>query len=390
MRRVGEVEKEQKKDILTSVAEDRKLSLIGLTKIAKVGPVACRRLIKYFGGVEEVFRAPQRDLLRVEGIGEKLAKAVSTSKTMHAAEAEMRFTEKEGIQVLSYMDREYPSALRNSAYAPLILYKKGSASLNSRPAISIVGTRRPSDYGRELAATFADFFAKKGFNIVSGLAFGIDIQAHDAALSVAGMTTSVLGHGLDMVYPSQHVNKAGRIVESGGVLLSEFTSRTTPEAYNFPARNRIISGLSNATIVIEARERGGAQITARFAFEQNREVYAVPGPLNSSTSVGCNRLIRDQIAKLVMSPQEILDDLKPILEHKCANVEVVPGPAINENSLSTKEKRVVDFVRQSGPVIAEKIIENLDIESCLLSSLLLNLEIQGVLGKESGRVCIVR
>jgi DNA processing protein len=360
------------------------LYLIGLTKIANLGPKNCRNLIAYCGGAEQVFRTPLSRLLKVPGIGSKTARTVTESNAVNAAEAELKFAEKHGIQVISYVDDDYPANLKASESAPLIIYKRGQLDLNLHPSIALVGTRKPSEKGRAWARRFARFFAKEGFNVVSGLAFGIDSEAHDTALSCGGITTAILAHGLDTIYPRQHHTKANRILESGGALITEFPSGTKPDAYNFPARNRIISGLCNATVVIEAREKGGAQITARFAFEQDREVYALPGAIDSETSIGCNHLIRDQIAKLVTEPEEILKDLAHLLEERKQVAPRVIQQVMPEIVLTSAERKVIS-VLNGGNASFETIQVQATVKAKDLSHLLLAMEFKGVIRQVAGK-----
>lgn len=363
---------------------DQKLYLIGMSKVANLGPKTCRNLIASCGGPEQVFTTPKSKLLKIPGIGMKTATIVTEARTILAAEEELAFAAKHGIDIISYIEDDYPASLKASPSAPLIIYKRGLLDLNSRPSIAIVGTRKPSQQGREWACRFARFFSLQGFNVVSGLAFGIDSEAHDATITSGGCTTAVLAHGLDTIYPRQHYAKASRIIESGGALVTEFPSGTRPEAYNFPARNRIISGLCHATLVVEARERGGAQITAKFAFEQDREVYAIPGEIDSETSVGCNRLIRDQVAKLVTSPEEILKDLEHLLVRKEKVDQPILQKTISEAVLTHPERKVIS-VLNDGNAGFETILSQSTIKSKDLTHLLLALEFKGVIRQVAGK-----
>ena len=289
--------------------------LIALTKIDRIGPVTARALVSHFGDVKEVFRATPKLLRTIPQVGERLAAAISKSEVLRSAESELKFAEKNNVQVRSIYDEDYPWMLRNIYDAPMVLFQKGCLEFNGGLNVAIVGTRKPSPYGRITAERVARYLSERGVNVVSGLAYGIDGEAHDAVLRTGGKTTAVLGHGLGTIYPREHLSKAMRIGENGA-LITEFHSEVGPDGRNFPLRNRIISGLCHATLVVEAGETGGALITARMAFQQNREVYAVPGDLSRKTSIGCNRLIRDQMAKIFTHPQELIDDLLPMLEKK--------------------------------------------------------------------------
>ena len=254
----------------------RNLYLLALALTKGLGPVSVKNLIAYCGSAKAVFDSPKGRLRRAPGIGETASRLVKESRNLQRAESEMNFCLREGIDMITYLDEDYPNRLKFIHNAPLILFKKGAVNLNAQPNIAIVGTRKSTDYGRELTEIFSSFFAQKGINVVSGLAYGIDITAHKIVLKEKGITTAVLAHGLDRIYPGKHYYKAQEMLEKGGIL-TEYLTGTDPDAPHFPARNRIVSGISKAVIVIEAAEKGGALITAKLAFDQNREVYAIPG-----------------------------------------------------------------------------------------------------------------
>lgn len=361
---------------------DSKLYLIGMSKVPGLGPKTSRNLISYCGGAERVFHVSDRELLRIPGVGNSTVAAIKTSAPLKAAEQELRFAEQQGVKIHSFLDLEYPDRLKEIYESPLVIYQKGSVSLNEMPAIAIVGTRKPSAYGRAQAERFSRYLSANGINVVSGLAYGIDGEAHGASLKSGGVTTAVLGHGLDRVYPSVHRQKAKKIAEKGA-LLTEFCAGTKPDAHNFPARNRIISGMSVATLVVEAGDGGGALITAKFAFDQNREVYAIPGNLGQPTSVGCNQLIRDQVAKLVMSPEELLADLEPILGMHCAKVGDVGSSDVEAWAFDDDERRVVEFLA-GGDAVVNQISQGTGLGVGKLGSVLIMLELKGVLKQVPG------
>ena len=236
--------------------------------------------------------------------------------------------------------------------------------------------------GLDIAADFASFFAKQGINVVSGLAYGIDIMAHKACLQAEGYTTAVLGHGLDRVYPGVHTAKAREIIQSGA-LLSEYPPGIAPDPAHFPARNRIVAGISKAVIVIEAAERGGALITARMAFDQNREVYAVPGRIKDSRSVGCNHLIRDQIAKLLTHPQEVLDDLEIQWSSQDTSPPVQLELALPAH-LSSEESKVLNILNQ-GETQVDRLTQQTGIPLQNLHPLLLTMEFKGLIVQSPGK-----
>lgn len=359
------------------------LSLMALSMTKGLGPVNTRNMMAYCGSATQVLTMPVGKLMRISGIGAKTIRLVQEAKaSLDKAEAELRFCEKEGIEVLRYSDDNYPSMLKFIHDSPLILYKKGQVDLNAQHNIAIVGTRKPTDYGKKMAHQFAAYFAEKNINVVSGLAFGVDIMAHNTVVKANGITTGVVGHGLDQIYPSEHTQRAMQMLEKGG-LISEFPSGTALHPNNFPARNRIIAGLSKAIVVIEAKESGGALITAHFAFEQNREVYAVPGNVGYPYSAGCNKLIRENIAKLVTDPQEVLDDLDIKWKEVAKSAEslaVKPQHIV----LSEKEQLIVNVLEGR-----ELHIDNIALQTGLsmseLNSTLLLMEFNGLVVQRAGK-----
>lgn len=358
--------------------------LLALSLTKGLGPVSVKNLIAYCGSVKSVFSAPKGKLMRAPGIGEHAVSLVKASQELERAERELVYCHKHGIEVLSYLDEGYPNALKYIHDAPLILFKKGRVSLNAQPNIAIVGTRKATDYGKEMATDFARFFAEKGINVVSGLAYGIDITAHRAALNADGITTAVLGHGLDTIYPATHSRRAREMQDKGG-LLTEYLTGIGPDAPHFPARNRIVSGLCKAVLVIEAGERGGALITAKMAFEQDRLVYALPGRVGDPFSKGCNNLIRDNIARLVSSPEEVLDDLDIQWQHhedQTEQLELALSPP--SMPLSSEEAKILNFLGQ-GEAIFDHISQHTGIPAHKLNPILLTMEFKELLRQMPGK-----
>ena len=358
--------------------EEEKRYLLALSQIEGVGPVAIKNLIAYCGSPKSVFQKSSLLLQQIPEIGPKTAYSITKSDTLKRAEKELEFCQKHNIQIITYLESAFPQALKSEAYLPAILFKKGNIDFNAQPAVSIVGTRKPSNYGKQQAVRFATYLAKKGINVVSGLAYGIDIEVHKAVLAVNGITTAVLGHGLDRIYPEAHSQIASQITENGA-LLSEYFYGSKPEAANFPHRNRIIAGMSKATIVIESGKKGGAIITAEYAFEQNREVYAVPGNLTSSTSDGCNHLIKDNIAKLITDPEEIFTDLN-------FETDSQSQLSINQSydSLSEIEQSIIHCIQKNG-VTFDEIATDTQMEMGALMTTLLELELKGIINQLPGR-----
>ncbi len=355
--------------------------IVALTMIDKIGPKTCKSLLERFGGARDVFRATRQSLCKVGYVGEQAAAAIRSQQSMRKAEQEIEFALKHSIKIVTWDDERYPRKLREIADSPMVFYCKGDLAAPDVPHIGIVGTRNPSAYGRRIAHEFATYFTRLGIVVVSGLAFGIDIEAHSATVASGGRTIAVLGHGLEQVYPREHTYKANEIVGCGGALLSEFPSGTQPEAFNFPARNRVISGLCDAVVVVEATEKGGALITAKMAFEQNREVFAVPGHIGVSTSVGCNRLIRDHIAKIACGPQDVLDGLQYLLQYRSQLPSEVKPRATG--SMSGPEKCIYDLLGTQAMDL-DSLSHAAAIDAMTLRGILLGMELQGTISIAPG------
>jgi DNA processing protein len=360
---------------------DEQQSLIALTLIEKVGPKTCRSLLQHFGGAKNVFNASKGSLAKIPYVGDKVARAIASKETMLAAERELAFAAKNKINVVTWGSDNYPQKLRQIDDSPLVFYAAGELPTIDQPHIGVVGTRTPSAYGKKIANDFASHFAKLGIVVVSGLAFGVDMAAHEATVTSGGRTLAVLGHGLDQIYPREHTPKARQIVSAGGALLTEFPSGTQPEAFNFPARNRIISGLCDAIVVIEATEKGGALITARMAFEQNREVFAVPGNIGAATSVGCNRLIRDQIARIACGPEDVLDGLEHLLRYQSDHGQLKKPKVAAQ--LSERERIVYDLLAAES-LDFDTISSLAQIGPTELRSILLGMEFRGIVTPVAG------
>lgn len=281
-------------------------SLIRLCSIKDIGSVTARRLIRAFGSAEAVLKASKDQLMGVERIGQKLATGIIAGADTDISEA-LRRMEKAGARYISYKNAEYPKLLGQIQEAPVGLYAVGRCNFNA-PAIAIVGSRNCTIYGQITARKFASALAAAGYTIISGMARGIDAMAHLGAIESGGKTIAVLGSGVDVVYPPEHEDLYKKIVDNGAVI-SEFPMGARADRQNFPIRNRIVAAMALATLVVESDLKGGSMITARLASEYGRDVFAIPGRIDSAMSRGCNALIRDG-AVLVSSPQEIIEQLK--------------------------------------------------------------------------------
>lgn len=281
--------------------------LLILNMVENLGSVKTQALLKHFGSLEKVFQTKENDLKEVRGIGEKIALEIIQSIRRIDLKEELNLIKRYNIKIISFLDKGYSRNLRNIYDPPMVLYVLGDLLPQDDTAIAIVGSRLASFYGMQQAERLAFELASRGVTVTSGLARGIDSSAHRGALKAGGRTLAVLGSGIFNIYPKEHRGLAEEISENGAVI-SEFPMMTMPEKWNFPKRNRIISGLSLGVVVVEAAQRSGALITSDIAMEEGREVFAVPGKVDSITSRGTNRLIK-QGAKLVETANDILEEL---------------------------------------------------------------------------------
>jgi DNA processing protein len=289
---------------------DPKAYWVGFNLVKGIGAVRLRALLDHFGNLEVAWEAPV-DVLEAAGLSARLVQNLIAIRSQVRLDVLMERIERQDIRVITWDDETYPRRLREIDQPPPVLYLRGTIDPEDDWAVAVVGTRRVTTYGRQITADLAAFLAGNGITVVSGLARGVDAIAHEAALRAGGRTIAVLGSGVDRIYPPEHRKLADQIMSQGAVC-SDYPPGTAPESTNFPPRNRIISGLSQATVVIEAGETSGALITARFAADQGREVLAVPGPINAAQSKGTNNLIQ-QGARPLLQMDEILEVLN--LQH---------------------------------------------------------------------------
>lgn len=357
------------------------LHKIALTFIKTIGPVNAKNLLAYCGSAEAVFSATRTQLLQIPGIGEKTVQAVLQTDALKRAEEELKFVEKHGIEVLFFSDENYPKRLKNCFDSPILLYFKGKADLNHSRIISIVGTRNATEYGKNLCKQLCEVLAPYHVLIVSGLAYGIDVATHKECINKQIATVGVLGHGLDRLYPQIHKPVAQKMVLNGG-LLSEFPTLTNPDRQNFPQRNRIIAGISDATIVVEASIKGGALITAEIANSYNKDVYAFPGRTNDVFSEGCNFLIKTNRAGLINNANDLIYYLGWDDEVKEKKKQAQTTLQLN---LTVNEQKVVDALQNKSVSIDELSIV-LNIQQSKLAIVILTLEMQGIIISLPGKV----
>jgi len=354
---------------------------IALSLIPGVGGITAKKLISYCGGVEGVFKEKKAALIKIPGVGENLAKAVLGGQVFERAEKEMQFIEKHRIRTHFFLDKDYPARLKHCEDGPILIFVKGNVNLNAQRVVSIVGTRNITDYGRDKCTELVEGLLPHNALVVSGLAYGVDACAHKKALEVGLETVAVLGHGLDRIYPPLHQQLARKIVGQGA-LLTDFLTETKPDRENFPKRNRIIAGLCDAVIVIEAADSGGALITANIANSYNRDVFALPGRTTDPYSKGCNVLIKIHKANLLESAA----DLEYIMgwELKKDQKKAIQPALFTE--LDADEEKLVDFLRKNPEAGIDFIVANVGFTVSKTSALLLGLEFKGILKPLPGKV----
>ncbi|AQG79639.1 DNA-processing protein DprA [Spirosoma montaniterrae] len=357
-------------------------SAVALTLVPGLGSILIRQLVSYCGSPDEVFRSPLGKLLKVPGIGEVTARAILKSDTQNQAEQVLKRLDTLGASALFYTDKNYPARLKTLYDAPALLYFQGSGNLNAPRTIGLVGTRQATEYGRRVTNEIIEALAPYSVSVISGLAYGIDIAAHRASLAHVLPTIGVMASGLDIIYPNVHYKTAQEMLVLGG-LLTESIPGTKPDAHLFPARNRIIAGLSDAIVVVEAAAKGGALITAEYANNYHREVFAVPGQLTQAFSAGCNKLIRENKAQIYTSPHDLIETLNwdtPIDQPTRKN-QAPPLPS----DLTDDESQILALLRQATDWHIDDISWKSQIPMGRLASLLLNLEFRGFVRSLPGK-----
>lgn len=346
---------------------------LSLCEVPNIGPVHAKILCEKFGSAIDVFKASLSVLERIDGIGEIRARSIKRFKDFYKSEKEIVFIEKYGIAPLFISDDTYPKRLLNCYDPPVLLFFKGNANINAQRIVSVVGTRSNSEYGKIATEKLIKELSAYDVLVVSGLAFGIDSVAHKSALKNGAPTIGVLGHGLDIIYPSENTSLAKEMLKNGG-LLTEFKSNTRPDKHNFPSRNRIVAGMSDATIIIESGAKGGSMITADIAHGYNRDVFAMPGRSIDSRSSGCNHLIRNNKAVLLSEPSQFIESMGwEEVNSICHKKQPEIFTDLNEN-----EKKIVLLLRNRDPMALGELHLNMGISGTTLAAALLNLEMQNV------------
>lgn len=356
---------------------------VGLNMVLGVGKTLCHRLVKAFGSPEKVFHASRKELMEVERVGDKVARQILGFDLDRNLEREFALVQRRQARILTIDHPEYPSLLKSIYDPPPVIYYKGKFLDERSVPLAVVGTRKVSSYGRMVTEKLSAALTEMGFCIVSGMARGVDTLAHKAAIKAGNPTIAVFGCGLEYTYPPE-CGSLRRQIEEQGAVISEFPMSTKPDRNNFPARNRVISGLSHGTLVVEAGEKSGALITAQFALEQGREVFAVPGNIYSSESKGTHALLK-MGAKLTDSPEAIVEELPDSV------VELLnkrKNKVLEAIELNPKEKQLMSLMSVQEQHI-DRIIENSSLSPAEVSATLVRLELKGMIRQTDGKMFII-
>jgi DNA processing protein len=355
---------------------------IAISLLPGIGSVNAKKLIAYAGSLEGVFKLKSHQISKIPGIGSVIAKQIAAANPLDKAGEEIEFIKKNDIKTSFFLDDDYPARLKPLPDAPFLIFMKGNVDLDAKKVVSIVGTRNATDYGKETCVNLITELAERGHEplVVSGLAYGIDITAHKAAIKNNLPTVAVLGHGLHTIYPSVHEKEAKQIVENGA-LLSDFCINSIFEKRNFVKRNRIIAGLADATIVVESASKGGSLITADIANSYNRDVFAFPGRITDTYSKGCNTLIKSNKAALIQSVRDLeyIMGWDPLKKNRPVQQQLL-------RELTEVEKLVMDIIKENKTINIDFLCAKAGIPVSKLSPLLLDLEFSGFIKSLPGKV----
>ncbi|GAA3751386.1 DNA-processing protein DprA [Flavobacterium ginsengisoli] len=355
-------------------------SLLALLKVDGVGDILGKKLLHSFGSASDIFKAKNSQLAAVDGIGSVLLKNLKDKTIFERAEKELLFIKNNTIQVSFFQDESYPERLKHCFDAPILLFTAGNIDLKNRKIISIVGTRQITSYGTDFCKKLIEEIAPLDPVIVSGFAYGVDIVAHQAAIDYNLQTIGVLAHGLNQIYPRSHKKYMAKMEENGG-FITEFWSDSNPDKEKFVRRNRIVAGMTEATIVIESADRGGSLITANMANEYNRDVFAVPGRVTDKYSQGCNNLIKTQKANVLTSAADLIYML---------NWDIKENPKSIQKQLFVEleadEQKIYDFLQKAGKELLDIIAIECEIPIFKLSGILIGMELKGVIRPLPGKL----
>lgn len=367
---------------LYAMQEQELISLLALLNTEGIGDIVAKKLLNHCGTAENVFKASTSQLASIDGIGNTTIKKIKSKTGFNLAESEFNFISSNAISVHYFQSETYPDRLKHCIDSPLLLFSTGNIQLNKHKIISVVGTREVTSYGIDFCKNLIADLAPLQPIIVSGFAYGVDVVAHKAAMENNLQTIGVVAHGLNQIYPKSHKKYVSKMEENGG-FMTEFWSTSNPEKENFVKRNRIVAGMCEATIVIESGERGGSLITANFANEYNRDVFAVPGRVSDKYSQGCNNLIKTQRANILTSAADILYMLNWDLEEKMSKNGIQKQLFV---ALEPEEQHVYDYLLKIGKQPLDIIALACGMQVYKLSSILLNMELKGCIRPLPGKL----
>jgi DNA processing protein len=354
--------------------------LLALQKVEGVGDIVAKKLLTHCENAAAIFNSKASQLTSIDGIGSVLISKLKYKSIFAKAEVELKYIINNKINVSFFQDKSYPERLKHCIDGPLLLFSTGTIDFNNRKIISIVGTRKVTSYGIEFCKSLISELAPLNPIIVSGFAYGVDIVAHQAAIENDLQTIGIVAHGLDQIYPSSHKKYVSKIEQNGG-FMTEYWSGTNPEKENFVKRNRIVAGISEATIVIESAIKGGSLITANLANDYNRDVFAVPGRTSDKLSLGCNNLIKTQKANLLTSAADLVYILNWDIEKTTRSVQKKLFV-----TLENEEQKIYDYLLKSGKEILDIIALECDLPIYKISGILLNMELKGVVRPLPGKL----
>ncbi len=358
------------------------LSILRLQATKNVGDITAKKLISVVGSADEIFKQKPAILHKINGIGTNVTSELFNKKYLHLAEAELLKIEQQNIEFSYFLDADYPKNLKQCIDSPILLFKDGNINLNNQRIISIVGTRNITNYGRGFIKEFIKDLKKYNPIIVSGFAYGCDIEAHKLAIENDLQTIGVLAHGFDRIYPSAHKKYVHKVKENGG-FLTEFWYNTEPIRENFLKRNRIVAGISQATIVIESAVKGGSLVTANIANSYDRDVFALSGRATDNYSKGCNNLIRDYQANLLTSAEDVVKMLNWDIDTPKKSIAKQVELFLN---LNETEQKIYDYLEQNGKQLLDVIAKDCAIPVYKLSSILTTMELQGAIKRLPGKL----
>lgn len=363
--------------------DQNRLALLALHFVPGIGDFLIRQLVSYCGSAEDVFKLPKGKLLKIPNVGESTVKTLQSGDPFRQAEDEIKRAQRHDTQIVFYLDANYPQRLKQFDDSPTLLYIKGKVNLNAAKTVGIVGTRQATTYGKEMVEKLMEDIRPHQPLIISGLAYGIDIHAHKQALFQELPTLGVMGSGMDVIYPSLHKDTTIKMLDNGG-LATENAFGTKPDAHNFPARNRIIAGLTDALIVVEAAEKGGALITAEIANNYNKDVFAIPGAVGQTYSAGCNKLIKINKAHLLTS----VKDIEYIMNWTAPNnLSASEAAQLDLNLFDPDELVVMTILKErKNPMMIDELSRKTSLSPSTLASLLLNLEFKNIVRSLPGKM----